>query len=79
MRYINLHFTLLYFTFTLHYLDRFAVGDVTQQLAVDSKETDAALVIAHYDVALAIQRHQLGAVVYLRIGRVQRVQQITDV
>lgn len=46
-----------------HYLDRFTVRDVTQQLAVDSKETDAALVIAHHDVALAIQRHQLGAVV----------------
>jgi len=46
-----------------HYLDRFTVRDVTQQLAIDSKETDAALVIAHHDVALAIQRHQLGAVV----------------
>ena len=31
------------------------MSDVTQQLAVDSEETNAALVVAHDDVALAIQ------------------------
>ena len=62
-----------------NYLDRLAVSDVTQQLAVDSEQTNAALVVAHDDVALAIQRHQLGAVVQLRSGRVQRVKQVAHV
>ena len=37
--------------------------NVTEKLSIDSEETDAAFLVAHDNVALTIQCHQLGTVV----------------